>query len=74
MELLHGFTCKTMSKVGFYIILLCICGILLMKYSMIDKTGFIMLKQPQISDKLIRSNGTKKVNIDYLGMVNFPIR
>lgn len=74
MEFLHGFTCKTMSKVGFYIILLCICGILLMKYSMIDKTGFIMLKQPQISDKLIRSNGTKKVNIDYLGMVYFQIR
>ena len=54
--------CKIMSKVGFYIILMCICGIILMKYSMIDKTGFIMLKQPQISDILIRRNGTKKVD------------
>ena len=61
--------CKIMSKVGFYIILMCICGLILMKYSMIDKTGFIMLKQPQISDILIRRNGTKKVNIYYLLVV-----
>ena len=54
--------CKIMSKVGFYIILLCIGGVILMKYSMIDKTGFVMLKQPQIADKLIRGNGTKKVS------------
>ena len=60
MELLY---CKSMIKVGFYIILLCICGILIMKYSMIDKTGFIMLKESQIADKLIRRNFTKKVNI-----------
>ena len=59
MELLY---CKSMIKVGFYIILLCICGILIMKYSMIDKTGFIMLKESQIADKLIRRNVTKKVN------------